>query len=295
MPNKENKSVCCLCGEPLAHTEFYKSNSGFYKESHLPICKSCFNEKYGNYSVEYDDKAKAMRRMCMAFDVYYNPELFDKCKKDGEVVLGTYFRMLNMTQNKGKTFEDTLDEEFELAKREKEKGGKVWQIEEEQINPKDIERWGFGFENEDYDILNSHYNLLKSANPNCDSNQEIFIDDLCFTKMQQLKAVREGNVDDYNKLTDSYRKSFKEAGLKTVRDSNINEEFSMGVNAEIIEKYTPAEYYKGKELYKDFDNIGDYISRFLLRPLKNLMHGTKDRDREFYVKDESETDGFTEE
>ena len=107
-----------------------------------------------------------------------------------------------------------------------------------------------------------------------------------------MKAVREGRVDDYNKLTESYRKTFTQAGLKTVKDTNTIEEFTVGVTAETIEKYTPAEYYKNKSLYKDHDNIGDYINRFLLRPLRNLMQGTKDRDVEFFVKDE-ETDGFT--
>ena len=71
------------------------------------------------------------------------------------------------------------------------------------------------------------------------------------------------------------------------------EDFTIGVNAETIEKYTPAEYYKNRSLYKDHDNIGDYIERFLLRPLRNLMRGTKDRDAEFFVKDEEENDGFT--
>ena len=63
----------------------------------------------------------------------------------------------------------------------------------------------------------------------------------------------------------------------------------------MIEKYTPAEYYKDKKLYRDYDNLGEYISRFLFRPLKNLMFGTQDRDYEYYVKDEGDTDGYSEE
>lgn len=113
--------------------------------------------------------------------------------------------------------------------------------------------------------------------------------------MQQMKAVREGEIDNYNKLTESYRKSFQQAGLKTVKETNINEDFLIGVNAETIEKYTPAEYYKNKKLFADNDGIGGYIERFLLRPLRNLMHGTKDRDYEFYVKEEGDTDDLDEE
>lgn len=108
--------------------------------------------------------------------------------------------------------------------------------------------------------------------------------------MQQMKAVREGRIEDYNKLTDSYRKSFQQAGLKTVKEGVSNEEFVLGMSIETIEKYTPAEYYKNKKLFKDFDGIGDYAERHILRPLKNLMFGTEERDAEYYVKDDGEED-----
>jgi hypothetical protein len=61
-----------------------------------------------------------------------------------------------------------------------------------------------------------------------------------------MNAVREGRVDDYKKLTESYIKSFREAGLKTVRETSNAEDFVLGIGIEEIEKYTPAEYYKDK-------------------------------------------------
>ena len=303
MPNKDSKCVCCSCGEPLAITKFYKSNSVFYKNGRLPICKECFSSEFGRFAAEYNSNKIAIQRMCMAFDIYFNEDLFDSCDSDNSTVLGNYFRKLNLSQHKGKTFEDSIQEGFNLfigRKPVKAKQSSVIKsnVDEEledadMISKEDIEKWGAGLEPTDYAILNSHYRLLSNSNPQSESNTEIFIIDLCYTKMQQMKAVREGRVDDYNKLTESYRKSFQQAGLKTVKDTNAMEDFTIGVNAETIEKYTPAEYYKNQSLYKDHDNIGDYITRFLLRPLRNLMQGTKDRDAEFFVKDEEENDGFT--
>ena len=308
MPKKDMGQatyVCCQCNERFTSlTQFYKTYSGLYAGTgYLPICKNCFSKLFDSYIDKYGDVRKAMQRICMAFDLYYNDSIFDTCNYGTNVMLGNYIKRLNMAQYKGRTFDTTLDEGFEFNKNvvsdtKKKNSSEIKKQEEQEvdeISPADIEKWGIGFEKVDYDILNSHYKLLKTANPNCDSNQEIFINDLCYTKMQQMKAVRKGEVDDYNKLTDSYRKSFTQAGLKTVRDSNINEEFTIGVNVETIEKYTPAEYYKNKELYRDFDNIGDYINRFLLRPLRNLMHGTKDRDYEYYVKDEENEDVYQDE
>ena len=303
MPSKDSKCVCCSCGEPLALTKFYKSNSVFYADGHLPICKECFSSKFGHFAAEYHSNKMAMQRMCMTFDIYFNEAAFDSCDTDDSTVLGNYFRKLNLSQHKGKTFEDSIKEGFDLSGDRKpvKETQEVVNVDNDDednenadmIDPADIEKWGAGLEPTDYTILNSHYRLLSSSNPQCDGNAEIFIIDLCYTKMQQMKAVRESRVDDYKKLTESYIKSFTQAGLKTVKDTNAMEDFTIGVNAETIEKYTPAEYYKNRSLYKDHDNIGDYIERFLLRPLRNLMRGTKDRDAEFFVKDEEENDGFT--
>lgn len=301
MPSNDSKYICCSCGESLAQSNFYKSYSGFYYDGRLPICKNCFSRKFGQYAAEYHSNKKAMQRMCMAFDIFFDEDLFDKCDTNDDTVVGNYFRKLNMSQYKGKTFENTIQNGFELSgDRKPIKEKRVAFVDQygneqddEQISSKDIEKWGVGLEPIDYEILNNHYRLLSNSNPQYDSNVEIFIIDLCYTKMQQMKAVRESRVDDYKKLTESYIKSFTQAGLKTVKDANAIEDFTIGVNVETIEKYTPAEFYKNKSLYKDHDNIGDYINRFLLRPLRNLMRGTKDRDDEFFVRDEEETDGFT--
>lgn len=296
MPKDNNEMcICYQCGDTLLPSQFYKSYSGLYAGTgHLPICKSCFEQKFKIYKEEYQSSKQAFKRLCMAYDLYYNDDMFDSCDDD-DTLIGKYFRKLNMKQCNGKTFDTTIKEGFDFF--ENKVAPKQTVVEEdddaEPIDPADIEKWGAGLEPTDYDILNSHYRLLSNSNPKCDGNAEIFIIDLCYTKMQQMKAVRESRVDDYKKLTESYIKSFTQAGLKTVKDTNAMEDFTIGVSAETIEKYTPAEYYKNRSLYKDHDNIGDYITRFLLRPLRNLMQGTKDRDAEFFVKDEEEADDFT--
>lgn len=293
--SKNIRLTCCICSQTFdSLSEFNKSYSGLYAATgRLPLCKSCLTQVFKNYVTEYGDTKKAMKRICMAYDLYYNDSIFDKCSEDGDALMGNYIKKLNMVQYNGRTFDNSIKEGFSFNSVIPTKQTDSKKPKEIKIDEKDIANWGDGFNPEDYELLNSHYKYLTDANPQCDSNQEIFIMDLCYTKMQQLKAVRDGKVDDYNKLTESYRKSFAQAGLKTVKETN-NEEFTIGVTGEIIEKYTPAEYYKNKKLYKDFDGVGDYFDRFILRPLKNLVHGTKERDFEFYVK-EGDEDEYSEE
>lgn len=289
-----NQFYCARCGKIYKTSdEFYRSNSDVYSDSgHIPICKTCCVKLFQSYIEKYNDQKKAVKRFCMTFDLYYNDTAYDTCcNATIDAVIGTYMKRLNITQYRQKTFSDSLAEgfSFEELSRKKIKPKKDDENKPEIIvTQEDIEQWGGGLDPEDYEILNSHYKYLKDANPNCDSNQEIFINELCYTKMQQMKAVRNNKVDDYNKLTESYRKSFMQAGIKTVKDNAADADFTLGVTAEMIEKYTPAEYYKNKQLFKDNDGIGEYIDRFLLRPIKNLMHGDNKRDPEYYVKGDDE-------
>lgn len=295
MPKSVEKCVCCSCGEPKNSTHFYKSNSEFYSEGVLPICKECFSRKFGQYVAEYHSNKKAMQRMCMAFDIYFNEDLFDKYDTNDDTVVGKYFRQLNMNQNKGKTFDTTIENgDFSLSgDRKQPKKKRVAVVdqygneddESEEINPEDIERWGVGLMPIDYKNLNNHYKFLKSANSHCDSNQEIFISDLCYAKMQQLKCVREGDMENFKKMGEYYNSTFVKSGLKVAADAEANSEDCLGVWNSRISQYTPEEYYKNKQLYSDHDGFMDYIKRFLLRPLRNLQYGTTERDKEFYVKD----------
>ena len=297
MPKKSEKRVCCTCGDSLIVSKYYKSNSDFYIDSMLPICKDCFSHKFGQYARVFKSNKMAMQRMCIAFDIYFNEDLFDKCDTNDETVIGNYFRQLNMAQHHGKTFDDSISEgAFNLSgDRKKVKGKRVAIVDEydnvqeetpeEKINPKDLEKWGLGFDLMDYEILNSHYKFLKNSNPNCDSNQEIFITTLCYTYMKQMKSLREGDVKTYKDMSELYLRTFKEAGLKTVKDSSESENFITGVSIATIEKYTPSEYYKDKQLYKDYDGIGGIIKRFFTRPLKNLQFGTNEPDPEYSIVD----------
>ena len=114
--------------------------------------------------------------------------------------------------------------------------------------------------------------------------------DLCYIKSQQMRALRESRIDDYNKLTDSYRKSFTQAGLKTVSDDSTVNEDSWSSWTSIISQYTPEEYYKDKTLYMDFDGIGEYYERHAIRPLRNILEGTEIRDSKYYVHEDSDED-----
>lgn len=295
LPVREIEYRCDKCHtEGLKPINFYRSNSSLYDNNgYMPICKNCLAKLYNKYLLSFHDIHKAIKRICMAYDLYYSDSIVAQCMKKSHAAtptIGDYIKKLNMSQYKGKTFDNTIDEGF------------LFDLDDADILPEKTEetkpvttipesvkaRWGSGLSDDDYKTLEEHYRYLKKANPDFDSNQEIFIMDLCQTKMQQTRAMTAGRTDDYIKLTESYRKTFSQAGLKTTPDTTESNNESWGTWISMISKYTPEEYYKDKTLYKDFDGIGEYFKRFVLRPLKNLQFGTTDRDKEFFVSDEEE-------
>lgn len=288
--------TCCKCETPLdLHKFFYKTFSPIYtKTGYLPVCKSCVNSIAEKYVAKFGNRREAMKRVCMAFDLYYSDEIFDKVDEEDDAWVGNYIKRLNLNQHRKKTFDNTLDEGVKFAgilydKKSRNLRDKILAEEEaSHVDAEDIKKWGAGFKPEDYAEMNRHYKLLKAANPRADGNQENYIMDCCRIKMHQLKASREGDMDVFQKMTELYTKNYKNGNLKSAGDSAIAEDFVYGVTVEQIEQFTPAEYYKGKELYRDFDNIGDYFQRMVVRPLKNILLGTKDKDPEFYVKDEDD-------
>lgn len=298
----DNKYKCCQCGERQPLTNFFKSYSTFYANGRLPICKECFIRDVKLYSVSngYKSTKKAMRRMCMAFDIYFDDGLYAICdtnEPEVKTLVGNYLKRLNMAQYRGKTFEDSIAHgglltEDENASKTIEAIQPKDEPGEETISPEDIQKWGVGLTPTDYENLNTHYKYLTSANPHCDSNQEIFIIDLCYTKMQQLRCIRDGDMDNFKKMGEYYNATFSKSGLKVTNESDNGSDDLIGVWAARIAQYTPEEYYKNKKLYKDSDNLGEYIERFLLRPQRNLQTGSSDRDFEYYVKDVGDEDEF---
>jgi len=293
---------CCSCGTAYEKLDgnFPASQSELYAglDYHLPICRKCLDILFEHYTVSYGgDEDKAIRRICEMFDIYFNQSLLNASRKitKNRSRIHVYISRANLLQYKGKTYDTTLDEEKSDVIESIEQ---LEQLKNEGIATTSIasaERWGIGiFSDEDYKILNDHYKMLKKTNPNCDSNQEIFIKSLCHLNLLQMKALKEKDTKGYIDANSEYAKTFKQAGLKTVQEIDNSSEETLGVTLATISQFTPEEYYKNKNLYKDYDKLGEYFERFVKRPLKNLMTGSKDRDHEFCVDDNTaygEVDG----
>lgn len=268
----------------------FKGNNGY-----IPVCRHCIDQIYAHFVDFYSgSEEKAIERMCQIFDWFFHEEPLAASRKisANRSRIGGYVSKLNLRQTtmKGTTYSDTIIGRYANTIDSVEHLEELKSQGKTSVTKTALERWGANFFEDEIRTLEDHYRMLKNQNPNCDSNQEIFIKDLCYTKLQQIEAMREKDVKNFDTLTKLYRDTFKQAGLKTIQETDSSNEETLGVTLATISQYTPEEYYRDKSLYKDFDGLSSYIERFLFRPLKNLMTGSKERDEEFCVKDDDDGD-----
>ena len=60
----------------------------------------------------------------------------------------------------------------------------------------------------------------------------------------------------------------------------------------MIEETEPADFYKDKGLFKDFDNVEFYFEKYVTRPLKNFIMGSRDFNVEAEKEFDDEDDTF---
>lgn len=294
---KKHKYKCSCCGKGFTsqNGNFQKSNDILFQENngYIPWCKECTDLYVSQMTALYSNNEElAMKDFCQRAGWNYDVnaltasmETYSGHKSRSRI--SHYAAKKNLNCGGRKTYFDTLKFNYEQKQDDIVTSREQAKSEVSTITASAVDRWGVGFTEADYKNLDEHYRMLKKNNPNCDNNQEIFIKSLCNLNMLMVKALKDGDSDKYVKLTEQYSKTFTKAGLKTIQETDNSADECLGVTLATISQYTPEEYYQNKELYKDYDKIGDYFTRFVKRPLKNLMTGSTERDKEYYVKDKS--------
>lgn len=281
-----NPYECCACGRRFSDRKdnFLKSSSFLFgaNDGYIPVCVDCSVIFLDHFAASVG-LGEAMKRFCERFDLYFDAELISTLMNSGysgtREILSCYMRDIP----RRKLFEDSVRDNPAAFRKPSEQDETNPETAEPTIPDEVIERWGEGFSADDYRIMEEHYHMLKRQNPNCNSNQEIFIKDLCPLFLMKLYAERSKDADAFKKLSETYRATFKEAGLQTKVETNDGLDSPLGVTVGMMAQFAPEYFYKDKTLYKDFDGLDDYCQRHIFRPLKNLTLGTDEDDPVYHV------------
>ena len=107
-------------------------------------------------------------------------------------------------------------------------------------------------------------------------------------KILQTRALKNKNLDEYEKCTKLYQNTFKASKLKLGSDINVENDDNAvwGKWIAQCEEICPADLYNDQKLFEDVDGIKEYFNRFIVRPFKNFFMGTKDMDDEYSINGE---------
>ena len=291
----KHKFKCSCCGEGYNSRDYFqKSNDVLFQsnDGYLPWCKKC-TDAYVNQTIALysNNEELAMKDFCQRAGWNYDVSALTASMETynghrSRSRISHYAAKKNLNCGGRKTFIDSIKYNFEKKQDEIVMSKEDVKTKEVSVTGTAIDRWGIGLTEWDYDVLETHYKLLRRNNPNADNNQEIFIKALANLNWLMMKNLRsDGDSDKYSKLVEQYSKTFKQAGLKTIEEKDNSNNETVGVTLATISQYTPEEFYKDKKLFADNDNIGDYYDRHICRPMKNLMFDEDVRDKEFFVSD----------
>lgn len=290
---------CTACGKGYMKQEgnFNVSPSPYVERNggYLTVCKRCLEKAYSHYKDDIfgGDEDKAMELLCATINTCFDETAWANAKRHpkNSSKVGMYFSKLNLAQTKGRSYADTVILRLE---REAENPPPPPQLpaapapseDQEPVTSIDVvRRFGRGFSDDDYEALQFEYDdwVSKYGEPEDKRHDELY-KNICYLKLHYLHSIQNGDAG-VSSLAKEYKASI-EAATTELEDRKQKKEDAvkldpLGVLIADIERYTPAEYFKDQDLYKDDDGLGSYARRFIFRPLKNLLTGSKELDQEF--------------
>ena len=270
--------VCTKCGNTYGETLFNKSYSSLFPSygDRMIICKNCLKKVYNEFLQKYrnpeldeefdDEKAekKAIRRMCMLYDIYYSDTLFEyaknskeRAKEKGKDVdlITSYVNQSNLKSFRNKTYEDTLEEYNDLDIMHSDESEN-----DDEISEKWIKFFGDGMNKADYQFLIHEY-LDWTTRHECQTKaQEEVFKRISFNQLKHHKKILAGeDTKDEDatlqKLLDTGNLKPKQNSLESMSDAQT---FGLLLNkfedTRPLPEIDPA--------LKDVDHIGQYIDVF---------------------------------
>lgn len=267
--------LVCNCGNK-EEKDFYKSNSVFNDGlGKIPYCKKCIDKLYRYYVKKYQTEnytfpeKKAVRRLCMAFDLYWSETAFESAIKQLETMptmsmMTSYIKVTRLVPYNKRTYDDTLVEE-------NAHGDSVPEMyTAKTISDKTIKLFGSGFSAEDYRYLQEQYDDWTARHECQTKSQEEIFKRICFKQLEILKATRRG--EDTKDLDASLLKMLEAAKLQPKQNTRETMSDSQ-VFGTLIEKWENTRPLPEiDEQLKDVDGIGLYIDVFFRGHLAKMLN-----------------------
>ena len=289
MPIKQTMKCFC-CGQEFSQNDFYNSNSFQYQGTgKIPYCSNCVNTMYEKYLEDFKDlsckepKKRAIQRLCMVLDLYYDDKIFDNAMGEYEKRMSDadvktkysfplyYLKHVKLKQHQKKNYYTTISEEYAKLSDEKLPMGGISldEVEAEKIASKAAKFFGSGFTNEEYVYLQEQYDDWVTRHECQTKAQEEIFKQICFTQLNLLRAINK--KEDTKDLNATFLKQLEAAKLQPKQNSGdvVSDSQTFGTLIDKWENTRPLP--EVDEELKDVDNIALYVDTFFKGHLAKMM------------------------
>ena len=263
----------------LEAKDFYSTvNEELFHNGKLPICKHCL-KKYV-YDEDKNIDLDKFKKVLQIYDIPFYEKEWNVSIAGKSETIGSYMKNVHLNyKDKHWNDGDILDKKLIYDEKDEDK------LDDVDL----INRWGFGFTEEELQWLENDYCQWTTHHDCQKLSIQRLVQMICIKELEIRKARQNGKSTD--KLEKSLRELMNDSNLTPKTMSAINETESSKMYSQWIkdiEQYKPAEYFQDKSIYEDYDGIKSYFERFILRPMKNLLTGTREFDEEFSVEEGDE-------
>lgn len=285
--------TCCICGEEKDEKRFYTTMSGFYKHyGRIPMCTECVDDMFMMYRERYDKEGytnpdkKAVKRICMALDVYYKDSLFESAlkswnKRPDMSMMIHYMKNGRLGTNRLKSYDDTIREQYDASK-DKDAILSIYNDDDKELDKRVAEGqklFGSGFSREDYIFLYEQYSDWTARHECSTKSQEELFKQICFTQLDLFKANRSGQ--DTKTLNDTLIKQLDAAKLQPKQNAGDTTADNQTLGTLIDKWENTRPIPEIDEELRDVDKIGRYISVFFFGHLCKMIGVDNDYARQY--------------
>lgn len=285
--DERTEFYCCRCQRhhkkqkgnyPASQSPLYKGNGGY-----LATCNHCIDELFEHYKAALGSETEAIRRICLKFDIYWNPEIYSMLNKasTSQSRVRAYISKTNLYKYIGKTFDDTLDEEYaeKLNSEEAdefiiENTDQLPDVDGIELDPEIVEFWGAGFEPNFYLELDRKYKYWTNGlTKKPEKGEEAIYKQVCILEATINRDSAAGkpiekNVNALNSLLGSA--NLKPSQKKTDDASDAAfDSMPFGVGIRMYENSKPIPQPDPE--FQDADGIIKYISVWFLGHLCKML------------------------
>lgn len=281
----------------MSQSPMFAAGSGY-----ISVCRDCVEDMYRHYRSVLgggDDDRAAIRRVCMKFDMYWNPDIYAMLEKvdSSKSRIMAYISKANLYQFKDRTFDDTLDEEAALAADERilvaaamgGAGNEYSEVDdptESPVSPELVKFWGTGLAPSHYLELQSRFDFwcseLNTDKEHMDAGTKSVLRQICTLEVQSNKDMAAGKSTD--KLAGMINTLLGSANLKPVQKKEDEKDAALdkipyGVWIRRIEEKHPIP--EASPEFQDVDGIIKYISTWFFGHISHLL-GLKNMSCKLY-------------